>query len=86
MANNHQAQQAEYRRLKAEKKARIEREDRERREKKRFLDRQKALFISHDELVELLGPRLDTDGLTILNINPLEGGWKITMIDNLNGK
>lgn len=73
---NHLQQQAEYRRLKAEYKARLAREEEARQKEKDMLRLQEHAFISHDDLLKAIGCP-DTQ---ILSVNPVEGGWKITLI------
>jgi len=85
---SHKEQQAEFRRLKAERKSRLETEDAERKSWQSFLQSQRQLFLSHDDLLNLaVIPKLigkdwfQFQPLSIINIEPCEGGWRINLIE-----
>ena len=74
----HREEQAEYRRLKAERRERLAREEEERKKRKHFLQIQKRRFVSHNDLLEMLQL---PDG-KIVAVSPVEGGWVITYLEN----
>ena len=80
---DHKAQQAEYRRLKAERKARVLADEQKRKDRIAFKNLQKKVLLSHDDLLGLIteGWFHVPDDLKILSISPVEGGWCINMIE-----
>lgn len=76
---SHKEEQAEFRRLKAERKARIEREHVEREAKKEMLRQMFRVYISHDEMMDIVmqrGHEIDE----ILSVETTEGGWKLVCL------
>jgi hypothetical protein len=88
MSISHKEQQAEYRRLKTERKLRLEREDTARRKTQSYLAMQRHIILSHDQIVGMLRHDLDRgesewnwEEIKIINIEPIEGGWRINLIE-----
>jgi hypothetical protein len=79
---SHREDQKEYRRLKTERSAGLKKEAEDKQNKKLLLQRQKSTFLSHDDVVGFLqGNMISAHDMTVLSINSVEGGWKITYIE-----
>ena len=76
---DHRARQDEYRRLKRERAARLVVEAQAQSLRRSWLQTQRHLMISHNELLNMLHDAYLLTDTGIVSISPVEGGWDILL-------
>lgn len=80
MCHGHKAKQAEFRRLKAERKACIEREEEERKQRTHFMSLQKHQYISYNDILKLFVDYVPQNARG-LHLNPIDGGYELVWLE-----